>query len=132
MFRSSSLETSSTVGEIASGVSSNQFVGSVLGASTDTCTVPSWWWMVLATYLIALIITHTLFKDRTRTGAHLLAAFLTAVALHQVLCMPWFWIAIVLILAVLSETLPWLLSQNQGHSQGKTFSKTPHSSHHGK
>lgn len=110
-------------GEIASGITDNNLLGSVLGASTENCSVPSSWWMILAIYLIILILIHAMFAGRFRTIAHLLAALITAGALYKVLCMPWFWIAIVLILAVLSETLPWLLSQNTQDSFAKTFEK---------
>ncbi len=111
-------------GEITSGVSDNNLLGSVLGASTEDCTVPSWWWSVLAIYLVVLILIHTMFQGGTRTIAHLLSAVITAGALYKVLCMPWFWIAIVLILAVLSEALPWLMSQNSHDPFEKTFAKS--------
>lgn len=117
-------QANTETGEIASGVTDNNLLGSVLGASTEDCTVPGWWWTILAIYLVALIIIHAMFSGGIRTGAHLLAALITAGVLYKILCMPWFWIAVVLILAVLSEALPWLLSQNSKDPFSKTFEKS--------
>ncbi|MCD8484018.1 fibronectin type III domain-containing protein [Candidatus Woesebacteria bacterium] len=111
-------------GEIASGVSEeNSFLDNVLGASTENCSVPGWWWSIIAIYLVALLLIHAMFEGRVRSGAHLVAALATAAALYGVLCMPWFWIAMVLILAVMSEALPWLFSPSDKDPFAKSFKK---------
>ncbi len=117
-------EETNQEGEIASGeTEENSFLGNVLGASTENCSVPGWWWSIIAIYLVALLLIHAIFEGHARTIAHLLAAVATAAALFTVLCMPWFWMAIVLILAGTSEAMPWLMSPSKNDPFAKSFKK---------
>jgi len=77
-------------------------MGQVLGASTENCSVPSWWWILLPAFLAILGLLHVLLAGRNLVITSLVLLGATGYGLFETLCGPWVWIGATSILTIVS------------------------------